>query len=53
MGRYRSLFVFMDFNVFSWVLIDPYAFIWVLLGLYGFLCVHMDSNVSVWVRLGS
>ena len=30
----------------------PFAFLWVLKGFYKSLCVHMDSNGSIWVLIG-
>ena len=37
MGPYRSLFVLMDSNGSSLVLVSPYSSLWVLMGPYGFL----------------
>ena len=34
MGHYRSLFVLVDSNGFSWVLIGPYSFLCILLHTY-------------------
>ena len=53
MGPCRSLCVFMDSNVFLWVLIGLYTSLLVLTGPYRFLYVVTDSKKSLWVLIGT
>ena len=48
MGRYRSLFFFMDSNGSLWVLTVPFASIWILIGLYGSFQVLIRSYGFYW-----